>query len=131
MINSRDFDFSFSGLKTSVLREVQKSNLTNLTNWTNLLAFEVQEAITDVLVEKTIRAAREKNVKSILLSGGVAANSRLREKIQEKCSVLSFKCSVPPPSLCTDNAAPIASCAFFNYKEVPWQKIQDNPSLMI
>ena len=126
MINSDDLDFSFSGLKTAVLRETQKSNLTNLPNWTNAIAYEVQEAITDVLVEKTVRTTRENNVKQILLCGGVAANQRIREKMKSEIDLF-----VPPPSLCTDNAAAIASCAFFNYKPVPWQKIQANPSLMI
>ena len=113
MINSKDFDFSFSGLKTVVANSPRDNP--------NYLAYELQEAITDVLVTKTRRAAEKYQVKNILLAGGVAANKRLREKIPEALC--------PPIELCTDNAAYIASAAFFNYKEVPWHKVNADPSL--
>lgn len=140
MIESNDFDFSFSGLKTAVLREVKKLTptthprlTTHNSQLTHYLSFEIQEAITDVLVEKTIRAAEKYKVKSILLAGGVAANSRLREKI--KSSIINHQSSInlfiPPPALCTDNAAIVASCAFFNYKPINWQKISTQPGLSI
>jgi Metal-dependent proteases with possible chaperone activity len=130
MINENNFDFSFSGLKTALRHFVPQGKLT--TELVNILAFEIQQAITDVLVEKTLRAAQKYKVKSILLAGGVAANKKLREKFS-----LSLSCSpalslwVPEVHLCTDNAAIVASCAYFNYKPVPWQKIQANPSLEI
>lgn len=150
MIDSKDFDFSFSGLKTAVLREINKyKNYNNYNEQGEInrrssliylryndykiyLAYEVQEAITDVLVEKAVRAAQENNVKQILLSGGVSANQRLREKftatIQQFNNLTIF---TPPPSLCTDNAAAIAGCAFFNYKPVSWKEIKTNPSLSL
>lgn len=115
MINSKDFDFSFSGLKTAVTN-APKDN-------PNYLAYELQEAITDVLVAKTRRAAEKYQIKNILLAGGVAANKRLREKIPEALC--------PPVELCTDNAAYIASAAFFNQKVVPWEKVQVEPGLQI
>jgi len=125
MLYEDNFDFSFSGLKTAVLAEVKKQKNINPA----LLADEIQEAITDVLVAKTKKAARKYKVASILLSGGVTANPRLREK-----SKLAFnhpQLFIPPPKLCTDNATFVASCVYFNYQSVPWQKIQADPSLGI
>ena len=135
MINEDNFDFSFSGLKTAVIREV--NNLKNNQQFSHeaiqQLSFEIQEAITDVLVEKTIRAAQKYKVKSILLSGGVAANQRLREKFSLALSSQNFTGSffVPQPKLCTDNAAFIASGAFFHYQPTPWSAIKVNPDLTL
>jgi len=135
MINENNFDFSFSGLKTSVLNEVKKIQAKKQLNNSivSQLAYEIQEAITDVLVEKTLRAAKKYQIKSILLAGGVVANPRLREKFKQ--SVISCHLLVnlftPPPSLCTDNATFVAACADFNYHPVPWQKLQANSSLEI
>ncbi len=123
MIGSGDFDFSFSGLKTAVLREVKKNKAPS-PEFINGLAYEVQEAITDVLVKKAVRAARENDVKNIILAGGVAANQRLREKMK-----LEINLHVPPPALCMDNAAAIAACAYFNNSPLPWPKIAAQPSL--
>ncbi len=130
MIGSGDFDFSFSGLKTAVLREVKKLKKDE-TEPIAFLAFETQEAITDVLVQKTLEAARQKDVKNICLAGGVAANQHLREKFLWKLGALKMdiKLFVPPPSFCTDNAAAIASCAFFNYSPMRRDKINVQPGL--
>jgi N6-L-threonylcarbamoyladenine synthase len=136
MIETNNFDFSFSGLKTAVLRETQHLKLKTLNRRINSsvsspLAFEIQEAITDVLVTKTMKAAEKFKVKSILLAGGVAANQVLRKKFQ----VLGLKSQVnffvPPQNLCTDNATYVASFSYFNYQSVPWEKIQADPSLRI
>jgi N6-L-threonylcarbamoyladenine synthase len=135
MINENNFDFSFSGLKTAVLNEVKKIQAKKQLNNSivSQLAYEIQEAITDVLAVKTLRAAKKYQVKSVLLAGGVVANPRLREKFKQ--SVISCQLSVnlftPPPSLCTDNATFVAACADFNYHPVPWQKLQANSSLEI
>ncbi len=115
MINEKSFDFSFSGLKTAVLYRKNEDP--------NGMAFELQEAITDVLVKKTLLAAEKFKVKNILLAGGVAANKRLREKLPQAIC--------PPINLCTDNAAYIASAAFFNYEPVSWKQIQADPGLDI
>ena len=134
LIGSDDFDFSFSGLKTAVFRKVSsikypfgpslgRGQVLSEETKANLAA-SIQAAIIDVLVKKTIKAAKKYGVKSILLSGGVAANQNLREEF-----ILNTKLFAPPKSLCTDNGAMIASAAFFNYKEVPWQKITANPEL--
>ena len=135
MIGSKDFDFSFSGLKTAVWREVQTikqpaSPQGGLNNETisNICA-SAQQTIIDVLVKKTLKAAREYKVKSILLGGGVAANQKLRDELIVKCSELKVKFFAPAKNLCTDNAAMIAAAAFFNYKEVSWKKVTVNPEL--
>lgn len=122
LIDQDNYDFSFSGLKTAVLREVAS----NKERPSAKLAAEIQEAIVDVLVAKTLRATKEYRPKSLLLGGGVAANSRLREKIESAPGLF-----IPRPKFCTDNAAVIASCAFYNYGPVPWQKISANPELTI
>ena len=129
MIYDKGFDFSFSGLKTAVLNLTANRSPLNA----SAVAYELQEAITDVLVTKTLRAAQKFKVKNILLAGGVAANKRLREKFQSIIHNSKFiiQLRVPPPSLCTDNAAYIASAAFFNYHPVPWQQVDADPSLDI
>ncbi len=135
MIKEDNLDFSFSGLKTAVLREVEKLKTNKQFNQLtiNHLAYELQEAITDVLVEKVIKAAKDYQPKSILLAGGVAANQRLREKLSFKIKNLKLKIDlfIPPPKLCNDNAIYIASCAFFNYHPVSWPKITAEPGLTI
>jgi N6-L-threonylcarbamoyladenine synthase len=131
MRHEDNFDFSFSGLKTAVLNEVKKSKERKQFKKDNInqIAEEIQEAITDVLVTKTKKAAEKYDVKSVVLAGGVTANSRLREKF--KLSILSSQLFIPAPILCTDNATFIAACAFFNYHPLPWQKIQADSSLEI
>lgn len=133
MIYSKDFDFSFSGLKTAVLRETKSlSSTMNYEPLTiNNICASTQKAIVDVLVAKTIKAAQKYEAKSILLGGGVAANQKLRDEFQlnAKRYELNAKFFAPQKSLCTDNAAMIASAAFFNYKPVPWKEIAANPEL--
>lgn len=128
MINSDDFDFSFSGLKTAVLREVKIIKQLNNETIANLSA-SVQQAIIDVLVSKTLKAAEKYKVKSILLSGGVAANQKLRDefKLNAKRYKLDANIFYPDKKYCTDNAAMIATAAFFNYKPILWQKITAEP----
>lgn len=99
------FDFSFSGLKTAVLHAVRSGR------WSaTAIAWEFQEAVVDVLAGKTARLARELGVAELLLAGGVAANARLREELARRSPV---PVRVPPPHLCTDNAAMIGAAAFF------------------
>lgn len=145
MLHEDNFDFSFSGLKTAVLKEVRRLNLeanshlppqnpaSQFPPLISALAYELQEAITDVLVVKTIKAAEKYQVKSILLGGGVTANQKLREKMQLEIrnSKLEINLFIPPSKLCTDNAAYIASRAYFNYRPVPWSKIIAEPGLTI
>ena len=102
------FDFSFSGLKTSVLYFTKEHKIYNR----NDVAASFQEAIVDVLVIKTIRAAKKKGVKRIALAGGVAANERLRQKLEEVSKREGFVLYKPSLSLCIDNAAMIARVTY-------------------
>ncbi|MBI4633776.1 MAG: tRNA (adenosine(37)-N6)-threonylcarbamoyltransferase complex transferase subunit TsaD [Deltaproteobacteria bacterium] len=101
-------DFSFSGLKTSLLTVLKKRGKPFAENELADVAASYQEAIVDVLVEKTLRAARLSSVSSVVVCGGVAANSRLRERFLREASSCGIDLFIPPPILCTDNAAMIA-----------------------
>lgn len=131
MIQDKNFEFSFSGLKTSVLREVKDKKITNQLQVK--YAAEVQEAIVDVLISKALSAVRKYKPKSLLLAGGVSANQRLRTKLAKEIidKDIKVKLYLPEPKYCTDNAAVIASAAFFNRKYTPWRKITVNPELTI
>lgn len=133
-----EYNFSFSGLKSAIVRLVTTLKETNPDNALTAdviahLAHETEEAITDVLVKKTLIAAEKHHAKSILLSGGVAANTKLREKFT--ASIKKFNVSItfraPPPTLCTDNAVYIASCAFFLENPVSWKDISATPDLSV
>ena len=98
-------DFSFSGLKTAALHAVreEKHEMANI-------AWEFQEAVVDVLSGKVSRLAREFKARNVLVAGGVAANSRLRDELHRRSPV---PVRIPPPKLCTDNAAMIGAVAGF------------------
>lgn len=111
------FDFSFSGLKTAVINYLHRARQRNQEISIPDLVASFQEALVEVLVEKTILAARTYKARSVLMSGGVAANSRLRrmmkERLQEALPEVALR--YPPPELCTDNAAMIAAAAYPRY----------------
>lgn len=106
------WNFSFSGLKTAVLREVKQQEKTQLNLPVANLAASFQAAVVDVLFSKTMQAAREFGVRSILVAGGVSANQALREAFTTQ---REFTVHIPPLSLCTDNAAMIAAAGYFHY----------------
>jgi len=116
MIRSGDYNFSFSGLKTAVKNFVIKAKKEGGMPRIEDIAASFQKAVVDVLVEKTIRAAREKNVSAISVTGGVAANSRLRAEMAAKAGEIGIPVFLPPLRLCTDNAAMIAGLAYHRYK---------------
>jgi N6-L-threonylcarbamoyladenine synthase len=99
-------DFSFSGVKTALLRLVENGNISSAAD----AAASFQEAVVDVLVIKTVAAAREYRVKQVLLAGGVAANTSLRQTL---IAASPLPVIIPEPILCTDNAAMIAACGYF------------------
>ncbi len=104
------YDFSFSGLKTAVLRLVREHGEEELPRAELAAAF--QDAVVEVLVAKTVRAARDERVAEIVVSGGVAANAALREALVRRAPV---PVRLPPPVLCTDNAAMVAACGYFRF----------------
>ena len=103
------FDFSFSGLKTAVARHVEALERAGTPVPVADVAASFQEAVVDVLTAKAVRAARERGMETLLLGGGVAANSRLRALAQERCDVAGLALRVPRPGLCTDNGAMVAA----------------------
>src|SRR3954470_24801250 len=101
------FDFSFSGLKTSVLTHVREHGVPEGEALSNLCA-SFQEAVCDALTARAVRAARHARMPALVICGGVAANSRLRALAQERCAAEGISLFLPPPRLCTDNGAMIA-----------------------
>jgi N6-L-threonylcarbamoyladenine synthase len=103
-------DFSFSGVKTALLRLVEEGKVANKAD----AAASFQEAVVDVLVTKTVAAAREHGVRQILLAGGVATNEQLRQRLVGKSPIPVL---IPPLKLCTDNAAMIAACGYQHFRD--------------
>lgn len=151
MWDSGDYDFSFSGLKTAVLNLVRRNSwqfdeaaktsslsfkeresfINNNNKLLVDLCASVQQAIVDVLVSKTVQAVKEFKARSLLLGGGVAANKQLAKafKNNSQLSILNSQFSVPPPNLCTDNAAMIAAAGFYNDQQVLWKEVTADPEL--
>ena len=103
------YDFSFSGLKTSVITHVRKNPEVEVAD----VAASFQEAVVDVLVRKARRAARDTGAKAICLAGGVAANSSLRERTLDACIEDGLRAYLPSRAMCTDNAAMIATAGWY------------------
>lgn len=152
MINSHDFDFSFSGLKTAVLYLVKKSSFAKATedknkiknqNFIKNICTEAQQAIIDVLIYKTIKAAKKYQAKTVFLSGGVAANLELRQQMEmtAKKIIPPVDFFVPARNLCTDNAAMVAAAGALKYSRLKpdqkaklkntWQTIKPDPNLSL
>jgi N6-L-threonylcarbamoyladenine synthase len=132
MINTPDYHFSFSGLKTAVLYLTQEYRMKNAlskddplpNDFINAVASAFQNAVVDVLTKKTLLAAQEYNVKSILLAGGVSANTQLRDSLQKKIAhTLPQICFHVPEQLhCLDNATMIAVAAYYRFMTLSHKK---------
>ncbi len=133
MAHSKDYNFSFSGLKTAVLYTVQK--FTGTVPGDDVAA-SFQQAAVDVLIAKTIKAAKEYKAKTIMLAGGVAANEELRKQLGEKIAseLPDTKYQIPDTKLATDNAAMIAAAAYFRRGKATltrWKTLRANGNLKI
>jgi len=126
MIGSNDFNFSFSGLKTAVLYKIKKNEvLLNDENFVNEMCREFQQAVIDVLISKTIRAAKKHAVKTVTIAGGVSANTALRNQLQislaKNFPEISY--AVPELQYSADNAAMIAAAGYFRWRSEQTRKI--------
>jgi N6-L-threonylcarbamoyladenine synthase len=112
LLHDGTYDFSMSGLKTAVIRELRRRQAAGEDLPLADIAASFQEALVDVAVRKTVAAATDHDVGQVLLAGGVAANSRLRERMAEACAKADLRFLAPTPSLCTDNGAMIAAAGW-------------------
>jgi N6-L-threonylcarbamoyladenine synthase len=137
MIKQKNYDFSFAGLKTSVLYDFLKRSekVRKSREYKILVAKEIQQAVIDVLISKTIRAAREFRAKSIILGGGVVANEELRRQFKLNLEHLTSNIEplIPPKELCTDNGLMVAITGYFNKEKATkdFDKIIAEPNLKI
>ncbi len=138
MIHQKNYDFSFSGLKTAALYNYkkQKPNVKKSIDYIRAMSAETQQAIIDVLIYKTIKAAKDHKVKTIILGGGVAANDELRKQFKYKLKTLNHKVKflVPSKIFCTDNALMVAITAYYHWVlgiKKDWKKITVNANLRI
>ncbi|QKY71226.1 tRNA (adenosine(37)-N6)-threonylcarbamoyltransferase complex transferase subunit TsaD [Lentibacillus sp. CBA3610] len=127
------FDFSFSGLKSSVINTIHNARQRGETLSKEDIAASFQASVVDVLITKTLKAAQTYNVRQVIVAGGVAANQGLRQSLEEKFSQADIPLLIPPLRLCTDNAAMIAAAGFVAYeqgKRSGWD-LNANPSLVL
>ena len=109
-------DFSFSGIKTGVLNYVNSEKQAGREINVPDVAASFQQAVLEVIVKKTVGAAVQMKKDKIVMAGGVASNSRLREMMEEACAKEGIRLYYPTPILCTDNAAMIGCAAYYKYK---------------
>lgn len=129
MLDSDDLDLSFSGLKTAVSNLIDIVGVTKQDPRLRNLCASIEAAIIDSLVKKVIKAVQIHPVEHLIVAGGVAANPKLAKELRK--ALPGIKIHIPPPSLCTDNAAMIASAAFFQDKTVSYSKLQADPNLSL
>lgn len=135
MMASKDYDFSFSGLKTAVLYTVRdQQQSTRDKSFIQQMCFAVQQAVIDILIKKTTKAAKDYKAKTIILGGGVSANEELRHQFKSKVKNEKLKIDFIAPEmyLSTDNALMIAITGYFNRnKKIAWQKLEADANLRI
>lgn len=115
MLDKNSYNFSFSGLKTAVLNYLNSKKQKNEEISKEDVCASFQRAVFDVLIYKTERLMKEKNLDKLVVSGGVSANNTLRTEIEKMCEKNNFKSYFPSKILCTDNAAMIASSGYYEY----------------
>ena len=123
MLEPGSLDFSFSGMKSAVLNTLNSARMKGESLSTPDLAASFQEAVVDVLVRKALLALEKTKAKTLVLAGGVAANTLLRERLTRETSHRGIRFNYPPPILCTDNGAMIATAGYYRYLAedfAPW-----------
>ncbi len=115
-VEGSPFDFSFSGLKTAVLNQLHNARQKGLEVNTKDLSASLRFTVADILVEKTVAAAKETGMTRIVMAGGVSANSELRRQMQAACDKEGFSLFMPPLSLCGDNAAMIGAQGYYEFQ---------------
>jgi len=131
MMHSKDYNFSFSGLKTSVLYKLRDTDpkIGKSEKFIQEMCFAVQDAICDVLIKKTLNAAKDYKAKTIILGGGVSANQELKKQFTKKSEIPVI---FPEPKLSKDNGLMIAVAGYFNRtKKIGWQRLSVHPNLRI
>ena len=125
------YDFSFSGLKTAVLNYINTEKQAGREINRADVAASFQEAVMDVITEKAVDAVKASGMDKLAMAGGVAANSRLREKLGALCEKEGIQLYRPHPALCTDNGAMVACAAYYKYKngETDGMDLDASPSL--
>lgn len=134
MIYQKNYDFSFSGLKTAVLYDYKSrsSKVRKSKKYISRIAAETQQAIIDVLIYKTLKAIKNYKAKTIFLGGGVATNEELRKQFETHSSNAKVNFFVPPKKFCTDNAVMIALTGYLCWvKKKKWPKIKAEANLRI
>ncbi len=121
-LDKESLDFSFSGLKTSVRNLLQKRGYGNGQLSDEDIAASFQEAVAEVLVNKTVSACKREKIQNVVMTGGVAANSYLRERMKDVGQKEGFLTHFPKSVFCTDNGAMIACAAYYRYKTKPLPK---------
>ncbi|MBX7151435.1 tRNA (adenosine(37)-N6)-threonylcarbamoyltransferase complex transferase subunit TsaD [bacterium] len=131
LLKDRNLNFSFSGLKTSVMNFLKPRSSNEIENDLSDICAGFQEAVVDVLVEKSIRACLDYGVSELVITGGVAANSRLRVRMKERSDREGIKLFVPSPAWCTDNAAMIGITGWLKYKKgvISTMELSPQPAL--
>jgi N6-L-threonylcarbamoyladenine synthase len=114
-LEPNSYDFSFSGIKSAVLNYINQSKMKNTTINKADVAASFQEAVVEVVVNKTIRAAKQYNINKVALAGGVAANSKLRKEMKKACEKENIYLQYPDIIYCTDNGAMIGAAAYYEY----------------
>ncbi|MFH1656983.1 MAG: tRNA (adenosine(37)-N6)-threonylcarbamoyltransferase complex transferase subunit TsaD [bacterium] len=130
MIYEKNYDFSFSGLKTAVLYNFkgQSEKTQKSKKYIREMCAEIQQSIIDVLIHKTLQAAKNYKAKTVILGGGVTANQELRRQLQEK---LDIKLQAPPAEFCTDNAAMVGVAGCYKQKFKSWKNIKAKANLKL